>query len=78
VRAHRLYGLLTQLATRFNRSLIAPFHFNPPRPTTALRTPHLQKAAVDATLADMGVAHKPRIVMYNKIDALSEVNRLAD
>ena len=33
----------------------------------------LQKAAVDATLEDMGVAHKPRIVMYNKVDALSEV-----
>jgi 50S ribosomal subunit-associated GTPase HflX len=28
---------------------------------------------VDATLEDMGVAHKPRIVMYNKVDALSEV-----
>ena len=29
-----------------------------------------QKAAVDGTLEDMGVAQKPRIVMYNKIDAL--------
>lgn len=31
------------------------------------------KASVDATLEDMGVAHKPRIVMYNKVDSLSEV-----
>lgn len=29
-----------------------------------------QKAAVDETLEDMGVADKPTIVMLNKIDAL--------
>lgn len=47
--------------------------------TNAMRRTHLiddrQKAAVDATLEDMGVAHKPRIVMYNKVDALSEVSK---
>ena len=34
-----------------------------------------QKAAVDATLDDMGVGDKPTIVMYNKLDAMSEVGR---
>ncbi|EWM25593.1 gtp-binding protein [Nannochloropsis gaditana] len=31
-----------------------------------------QKAAVDSTLEDMGMGHKPRIVLFNKMDALSE------
>ena len=34
-----------------------------------------QKASVDATLEDMGVGHKPRIVLYNKMDQLSEVRK---